>query len=219
MGHSGPMPYVIVFMLLLACGFGFPMPEDIILFAAGMMAYYKAADVRIMLAVCFAGVMIGDGFVYAIGSFYGRRLRKTAFIKRLLPPARMRVVRKRLHEQGNKVIFAARFMPGLRTPVFFTSGTLHLPMRVFLFYDGLAALISVPTIVYATYFFGNHVDRVIKVVKRIQFGVIGTILLIVTILIVKWWWAKKKEREIETESAVREALKQAKAAHQEEEDE
>jgi membrane protein DedA with SNARE-associated domain len=206
MSHSGPVPYLIVFSLLLACGFGLPMPEDVILFAAGMMSYYRAAEVWVMIGVCFCGVLIGDTSVYTIGALFGRRLRKTTFVKRLLPPARLRIVRRRLHEQGNKVIFAARFMPGLRTPVFFTSGTLHLPLRIFVFYDGLAALISVPTIVYATYFFGAHVDRVVRVVKRIQFGVFGTILFIIAVLALKAWWAHKKELEIEREGAVRDAL-------------
>jgi membrane protein DedA with SNARE-associated domain len=203
MSHSGPVPYLIVLALLLACGFGLPMPEDVILFAAGMMSYYGAADVWVMVGVCFMGVVAGDSSVYLIGSFYGRRLRKTSLVKRLLPPARLRVVRKRLHEQGNKVIFAARFMPGLRAPVFFTSGTLHLPMRIFLFYDGLAALISVPTIVYATYFFGDHVDRVVRWVKRIQFGVVGTIVFIIAVLALKSWWGHKKELEIEGEEFVK----------------
>lgn len=191
-------PYVIVFVLLLLCGFGMPMPEDIILFAAGLMAYYGAADVYLMIAISFAGVMLGDSSVFTIGAKYGRRVRKIGFVKRLLPPKRMKLVRKKLHEQGNKVIFAARFMPGLRTPIFFSAGTLHLPFRVFFFYDGLAALISVPTIVYAIYFFGDHVDRVIKVIKRLQFGVIGTIVVIAAIVILKTWWAHKKERELET---------------------
>lgn len=215
MGHSGPVPYLIVFSLLLACGFGLPMPEDLILFAAGMMAYYKSADVWIMVGVCFLGVVLGDTSVYTIGAVFGRRLRKTALVKKLLPPARMRMVRRKLHDQGNKVIFAARFMPGLRTPVFFTSGTLHLPVRIFLFYDCLAALISVPTIVYATYYFGDHVDRVVRVVRRIQFGVIGTILFIIAMLAIKGWWGAKKERELEREGALRDALDKVDAKLQE----
>ncbi len=197
MGLSGPVPYLLVFFLLLACGFGFPMPEDIILFAAGLMAYYKKADVGTMIVVCFCGVMIGDSLVFTVGNLYGRRIRKIGFVKRFLPPKRMKLVRKKLHEQGYKVIFAARFMPGLRTPIFFSAGTLHLPFRVFFFFDGLAALISVPTIVYAVYHFGEHVDRVVRVVKRIQFGVLGTILVIVAIVVVKAWWSHKKRLEIE----------------------
>ncbi len=197
MTQSGPWPYVIVFSLLIACGFGLPMPEDIILFAAGLMAFYGAADVKVMIVVCFAGVMIGDSCVFMIGSKYGKRVREIGFVKRMLPPERMAAVSRKLHQQGNKVIFAARFMPGLRTPIFFTSGTLHLPFRVFFFFDGLAALISVPTIVWLTYHFGEHVDRVIKYVKRAQFGIVATIIILVALLVAKHYWTKKKEEEIE----------------------
>lgn len=196
MNHSGPTPYFIVFFILVACGFGLPMPEDIVLFAAGMMSYYGATDVGIMIVVCYLGVMLGDSAVFTIGALYGRKLRKRPFMRRLLPPKRLKIVRHKLHEQGNKVIFAARFMPGFRTPIFFSAGTLHLPFRVFFFYDGLAALVSVPTIVYATYFFGNHVDKVVKVVKRVQFGVLGTILLIIAVVVIKSWYAHKKELDM-----------------------
>jgi membrane protein DedA with SNARE-associated domain len=198
MNQQGATPYVLVFVLLLACGLGLPMPEDVILFAAGLLSYYGVSDVWTMVAVCFCGVMIGDCTVFTIGALYGRRVRKLPFVKRLLPNHRMRRVSKKLHEQGNKVIFAARFMPGLRTPIFFSAGTLHLPFRVFFFFDGMAALISVPTVIYAVFFFGKHVDRVIRVIRRIQFGVFATILLIVAIVVVKAWWAHKKEEEIES---------------------
>lgn len=201
MNQQGIVPYLVIFIILLFCGFGLPVPEDIVLFAAGLLAFYQKADIYLMLVVTFAGVMIGDCTVFTIGSLYGRKLRKKAFVKRLLPPARMRMVRRKLHEQGNKVIFAARFMPGLRTPVFFTCGTLHLPFRVFFFYDGLAALISVPAIVSATWYFGSHVDKVVRVVKRLQFGVIGTILVIVGVLALKAWLAHKKQVQMEIEAA------------------
>lgn len=197
MTQSGPWPYLIVFLLLLACGFGLPMPEDIILFAGGLMAYYGAADIKLMILVSFLGVMLGDSAVFIIGARYGRRVRKFHFVQRILPPKRMKIVRRKLHEQGNKVIFAARFMPGLRTPIFFTSGTLHLPFRIFFFFDGLAALISVPTIVYVTYYFGDHFDRVIKYVKRAQFGIVATIVVVILIVAIKAYWSHKKQKELE----------------------
>jgi hypothetical protein len=37
---------------------------------------------------------------------------------------------------------------------------------------------------------------VVRVVKRVQFGVIGTILLIVAVIVVKSWWSHKKELEL-----------------------
>lgn len=200
MNHSGPVPYILVLVLLLACGFGLPIPEDVLLFSAGLMSYYGASDVWIMIGVCFTGVMLGDSSVFTIGATQGRKVRKLKFVKRMLPPKRQRALRKRLHAHAEKVIFAARFMPGLRTPVFFTAGTLHLPFCTFFIFDGLAALISVPTVVYAVYHFGEHVDHVIRVIKKIQFGVVGTIILIAAIVILKSWWAHKKERELEEQS-------------------
>lgn len=69
--HQGPVPYLLVLVLLLACGFGLPMPEDIILFSAGLLSYYGKARVWPMIAVSFVGVLTGDFSVYCIGSFSG----------------------------------------------------------------------------------------------------------------------------------------------------
>lgn len=197
MNHSGVWPYAIIFGFLLLCGFGLPLPEDIFLFVGGLLSFYRVTDVWLMMLVCFAGVIIGDGTVFTIGHFYGQNLLKRKLAQKILPPKRLEMVRKKLHQQGNKVIFAGRFMPGLRTPIFFSAGSLHLPFRIFLFYDGLAALISVPVIVYSVFYFGEHVDKVIKIVKKVQFGVFGTILAIVLFLAVKTWYAHRKELELE----------------------
>lgn len=194
---SGPWPYVFVFILLMLCGFGLPMPEDIILFIAGMLSYYQKADVRLMILTCFLGVIIGDSAVFLLGNYFGPQIRKFWFYKKILPPKRRRIVRKKLHEQGPKVIFSARFMPGLRMPVFFTAGTLHLRYRTFFFYDGLAALISVPAIVFVVFHFGYEVDRIIRIIKRVQFGVIATIVLLFAGMLLKAYIAHKKERELE----------------------
>ena len=57
-GLTGPWPYVIVFGILLACGFGLPVPEDVTLFVAGLISYYEKANVYVMIAVAMAGVLI-----------------------------------------------------------------------------------------------------------------------------------------------------------------
>lgn len=197
LNFSGPTPYIMIFVILLACGFGLPMPEDIVLFAAGLFVYYGGANIYIMIAICFAGVMVGDAAVFTIGALYGRRITKHRIVQKILPPQRLRMVRKKLHEQGSKVIFAARFMPGLRTPIFFSAGTLHLPFRVFFFYDGLAALLSVPAIVYTVYYFGEQVDHIVKVIKRVESGILVTIIAIIAFIIFKLYFSHKKRKEME----------------------
>ena len=194
---SGPGLYFVIFGILLLCGFGLPLPEDVVLFAAGMLSYKGLTDIHIMVAVAFAGVMIGDGTIFMLGHKFGSRLTRKPFFERVLSPEKLAGIKDRFHEHGNKIVFAARFMPGLRTPVFFTAGTLHLPFRVFLFYDGLAALISVPTITYLVWHFGSQVEYVVNAVRSVEHGVVFLIAAIILFVVLKVWWGRRSHAKAE----------------------
>jgi membrane protein DedA with SNARE-associated domain len=184
----GPTPYFLVFGILLICGLGLPIPEDITLFAAGLAAYYGLTNLWIVIIVAYLGVIIGDSIIFILGATYGPRLTKLWLFHKLLPDERLNVVRVKLHDRGNKLIFAARFMPGLRAPIFFSAGTLHLPYRVFLFYDGLAALISVPIIIGAVYYFGDELDKVVHVIQRIEHSIFFIIATVILAVLAKWYF-------------------------------
>jgi membrane protein DedA with SNARE-associated domain len=193
---GGFIPYLILFGILLACGLGVPIPEDITLFVGGMLAYYGIANVWLMIVVCMAGVLIGDTTIFLLGAKYGRRITQKPFFHKFLPAERLKIVKEKFHEKGNKVIFAARFMPGLRAPTFFCAGTLHLPFRVFFFYDGMAALISVPAIVWTVYHFGALADQVIKMIRHVEHGIIFVVLAIVLFLFAKWYFKQRKQPDL-----------------------
>ena len=194
LGFYGPTPYLIIWGILVACGLGLPIPEDITLFAAGLMAYYGVSDVWLMMAVCFCGVLIGDSMIFFLGAKYGRVLTKKWIFHKLLPDDRLDAVRKKFNERGERLLFVARFMPGLRAPVFFSAGTLHVPFRVFLLYDGLAALISVPLIVGAVYFFGDQLDHVVQVIQKVEHGILFVIVALVLAMLIKWYVSHRKLR-------------------------
>ena len=189
----GPMAYLIVFLALLACGFGVPVPEDVVLIGAGALCYYGAVDVWAMIAVSFAGIIIGDGIVFLLGRRHGAFVAKIPLVSRYLSQQRLDAMAKVLQTRGDKVLFAARFMPGLRSPLFFTAGTLGVSMTKFLLYDGLAALISVPAIVYAVYYFGHQLEDVIQMIRYANFGILGVIISVVLAVVVKWWLKRRRD--------------------------
>lgn len=195
----GPVPYIAAFSMLMACGLGLPIPEDITLFSMGLLAYYGVVDIRISTFVCLVGVLLGDSIIYFIGRHYGVRLARKGIFAKVLPPERMERTKFLFHRMGNKVIFAARFMPGLRAPTYFSAGTLHLPFRVFLFYDGVAALLSVPLLIGVVYVFGDQVDHVIQIVRKVQNGIVFLLVAIVLAFIAKHYITKhasaKRERK------------------------
>jgi membrane protein DedA with SNARE-associated domain len=192
LNFNPPALYSIIFGILLLCGLGLPMPEDVVLFAGGLMSYYGLTDIWLMIAVALAGVILGDSIIYFLGHHYGRKLTKNKFFHKLLPDDRLAAVGKKFREKGVKLLFAARFMPGLRAPVFFSAGTLHVPYSKFLLYNGGAAFLSVPAIVGSVYYFGDHLDRVIVVIKQVQHSILFIILAVILLIVGKWYITHRK---------------------------
>lgn len=192
LNFHGPTPYFLVFGILLFCGLGLPIPEDITLFAAGLLSYYGMTDLYTMIVVAFIGVLFGDTVIFLLGAKYGKQLTQKWIFHKLLPDDRLESVKKRFHEKGNLLIFAARFMPGLRAPIYFSAGTLHLPFRVFLFYDGAAALISVPTIIGLVYYAGDWLDPMVQLIQRVEHGLVLIIFSVVFAAIGKWYITHRK---------------------------
>lgn len=89
-------------------------------------------------------------------------------------------------------MFVARFLPGLRTPVFFTAGmTRCVSFAKWLLMDGTAALLSVPAWVYLGYFGARNCEQLFKMVAHGQRLVIGLLLMGALIVGGLWWhrWA------------------------------
>jgi len=193
----GPTPYLLVFGILLACGLGLPIPEDITLFVAGMLSYTGVTDVWMMIAVSLVGVILGDSLIFWLGATYGRRLTKKWFFHKLLPDDRLEAVRHRFHTRGDTLLFFARFMPGLRAPIFFSAGTLHIPYRKFILLDGGAALISVPLIVGSVYYYGDEIEKVFRVVRGIEHGLLLVVVTAVVLITVKWYITHRKLKRAE----------------------
>lgn len=190
----GPTPYFLIFGILFACGIGLPIPEDITLFAGGLAAYYGLTNLWLTIFISLAGVILGDSLIFILGARFGRKLTRRWFFHKLLPEERLNSVQEKFHQKGNKLIFAARFMPGLRAPIFFSAGTLHLPYKVFLFYDGIAALISVPAIIGAVYYFGDELDRVVRIIQRIEHSIVAVIFVVILVVAGKWYLAHRKSK-------------------------
>ncbi|MFC3912371.1 DedA family protein [Pseudaeromonas sharmana] len=193
--------YFAVFFILLICGFGVPIPEDITLVAGGIIAGLGFADVHLMFLVGMAGVLIGDGTMFTMGRIFGERIQQFPLFRRLLPPHRFAHVQEKFEKYGHWVLFIARFLPGLRSPIFITAGmSRRVSYLRFLLMDGFAALISVPLWVYLGYFGAYNRDWLMKWVERGQVSLLA--LAAVIILLVGGYYLRlylRRRREDSTE--------------------
>ena len=179
--------------LLLLCGLGLPIPEDISLIAGGYLAHLGTGDLHRIFLVFFLAVLGGDSLAFGLGRGFGTKLLASRFTHRYFTPRRQRRVRAYFRTYGSKVVFVARFLPGLRFSIFLSAGMLHVRPHVFLLYDTMAALLSVPVLVYSAWFFGDQIDSVIKWTRRSEYGILALVGVVALYLAIKLY-RKRKSR-------------------------
>jgi membrane protein DedA with SNARE-associated domain len=195
-GLSGPYAYAAILGMLFACGIGVPLPEDITLIAAGMLAAAGSISLPGAYIAGYFGVLLGDVLLFMIGRKYGRQVFQLPVFKRIFTEARITQAEQLIQKNASKICFTARFLPGLRAPIYLTAGILKVRPMVFLVQDGLAALLSVPVWVYVGYKFGTELDSVLAVAKKIQVYLLGGI----AVLVIFWLWRRhlRKKRQAST---------------------
>lgn len=154
--------YLGLFAVLLLCGLGLPIPEDIALLAGGFLVHRGITRYPITLAVSLVGVVAGDNSLFFLGRRFGSGLVRYVFLSRPESQAQIARIRRFMHRYGDRAIFFARFLAGLRAVIYLTAGSFGVTPLRFLFYDVLGAVISVPIVVSLGYLFGGQLEKVIR---------------------------------------------------------
>lgn len=193
-GLSGTSAYLSILGVLLACGLGVPIPEDVTLIAAGILAGTGKITIFGAYVTSYIGIMAGDCFLFFLGRKHGRAVFTWPFFKKIFTPARIAMAENKIQKNANAICFIARFLPGLRSPIFLTAGTLKVKPSVFLLQDGFAALISVPIWIYLGQWAGENMDDAIHKAKEFHLLIFTFIGLFVLALIIKSKLSKKKKK-------------------------
>ncbi len=186
--------YLAVFLVLLICGFGVPIPEDISLVAGGIISGLGHTDVNVMVLVGLAGVLAGDATMFIIGRVFGTKVLKWKVVARIMTPQRYSAVQDKFSRYGNRVMFVARFLPGLRSPIYLTAGmSRRVSFLQFLLLDGAAALISVPVWVYLGYFGAYNREWLLGWVRVGQTGVFIALGALLCVTLIVYWRRKRRD--------------------------
>lgn len=187
--------FILVFMF--ASSFGLPIPEELTLISAGLVAYmahnpeiypppYEGAigvNIITLSIVCFLAVFLSDLTVYFIGKFFGARIIKTKFFQKQVAGNGFDRINSWFSKYGPMACGIFRFTPGLRFPGHMSCGLFGIPIWKFVLVDGMAALISVPTQVYFVATYGDVILEKFKAYKGYAF--------IAFTVVVFFWLAKK----------------------------
>lgn len=137
---GSPWVYVVLFAISAIDGFFPAVPSETLVITAGVFA---AADgvpnLLFVILAAAAGAFVGDHISYFIGRTAGTRVRhRIEGGKR--SGAMFAWAGRQLEERGGVILIVARYIPGGRTAVTLTCGTVEYPLRKFSFFDAIAAL-------------------------------------------------------------------------------
>jgi len=182
--------YAGLFVVLMLCGLGLPLPEDVALLAGGFLVHRGVTHYPITLAVSLVGVVAGDNSLFFLGRRFGTGLVRYFGINRPGTKVQIDRIHEFMNRHGHRAIFYARFLAGLRALIYLSAGSFGVTPGRFFLYDLLGALISVPIVVSIGYLFGGQLEvaihyvggfeRLIWVVVVLSLAVYGTRLLVLS---------------------------------------
>jgi membrane protein DedA with SNARE-associated domain len=179
------------FTILLLCGLGLPLPEEVALVGAGILLYQEKVEFTAITAVCSAAILLGDSIPYWLGRNWGLAALKSPVISKVLHPERFASLERRFGAHGNWVVFSCRFMPGLRLPAYFVAGTLRMGFPRFLLLDVLGVAISVPTSIWLGRLFGGSVDELTKKTKDLHLILAFAVFALAVVFVWRAWRRKR----------------------------
>jgi membrane protein DedA with SNARE-associated domain len=183
-------PYLTIVVLLILTGAGLPMPEEVPIMAAGVLSSSDNPEIRlnvwIALICCVVGALAGDTLVYAAGRLLGHSFfRRHKWYAMLMHEDREKQMEDFIRRHGLKAFFAARFMIGVRAPIYMAAGVMRVPLARFLLVDGIAATVVVGIVFGLSYRYGEQIRWLVR-----EFSIGVTILgvgAVITAVAIYFW--------------------------------
>lgn len=183
------------FVILLLCGLGLPIPEDIVLIVAGALGVMDGRSWIEISVLMYLGVIGGDSIIFFAGRIFGGRIRSSRRFQRILSLEKQAKVEDFFERHHSTGLFLARFLPGLRAPIFLTAGSMRVSYWKFLLFDGFAALISVPFFVWLGHWlwvkFGEDIEAMNKALARTHSYSVWVAVAALLALLALWLWSRR----------------------------
>lgn len=155
---SIPAPVEIALaVLLLSIAAATLVSEDLACIAAGLLVSRGTVGFVPATIACFAGIVIGDLWLYAMGRYLGRPALGRAPLAWFVTPAAVDRSAAWFKQRGMAIVLLSRFVPGTRLPTYVMAGILRAGAGRFLAAFLIAALLWTPLLVGASAAFGERV--------------------------------------------------------------
>ena len=187
-GYSG------IFICIFMGNLGIPIPEELVLLVAGVLAGRKDLDLGILYVVAILSVVTGDSCGFLAGRTGGQQLFEWLAMKFNFMHRRYRHLQAFFQAHGNSAVFSARFVMGARFMAGPMAGAAGMPYFSFLGWNLLGACISCFLIITLGYVVGNQLEWVVHLVEETGRWIAVAVFLAVAATVWLLWWRKRHYR-------------------------
>ena len=156
----------IVFLNVLIEQLGAPIPAYPVLVVTGALEGGSLARLLWLTAIAVTAALIADVFWYHAGKTYGHRVLGRICRISLSPDACIRQTESVYGRWGAKSLLVAKFVPGFASIASALAGVVGTPLRTFVLFDTLGALIWVGSAVFLGSLFSSTVQDLLDVRQR-----------------------------------------------------
>jgi membrane protein DedA with SNARE-associated domain len=175
-----PSSYLGIFLFIASTGCGMPIPEEAAIVVAGVLSAQGHLKTELAFAACLAGALVGDSFMYWIGYRWGHRFfMMHPRFEKLFAAENEEQFQKAIESHALKVMLLARFLIGIRAPVYVMTGVVRMPYRRFVLYDFLSAALVVSVVFGLAYLFGESVTARVRRAEGIATLVVLLVIAVV----------------------------------------
>jgi membrane protein DedA with SNARE-associated domain len=186
--------YLLIAAVLVLTGAGLPVPEEVPVITAGIMASHGQLDPWMAFSACLVGALAGDCIMYLAGYCFGRSvLRENRYWAYFVKPEREAQMEELISRHGLKVLLLARFLVGLRSPVYLSAGILRLRFRKFFLIDLFCATTVIGIFFLLSFCYGQTLVGWIRRAEIAATLAVGLGLGVTAL--VYWRWHRRRSDE------------------------
>lgn len=188
--------YYLIFGLVMLGNMGVPVPEESPVIIAGVASQRGWLDYKIAFVVCVFSAILGDNIGYMIGRKGGRTLilKYGQYIG--ITDEKLRHFEGFFQRYGDKTVFVARFIAGLRWVAGPLSGAAHMPFKRFLFFNSFGAIVWVTIMTQLGYHFSKNLPYLLELLSKVN----SIIVIIAVVIIAIVYFVRKKRAKAATQT-------------------
>jgi membrane-associated protein len=183
--------YAIILALALLDAILPVVPSEASVITAGVVAATGGMILPFVILAAALGAFLGDNLAYLIGYHLGPRARAKYFRGKKSQRS-FDWAERQLTRRGGELIAVARFIPGGRTAVTLSAGTLRFPWRRFAIFDAIAAVIWASYAALLGYFGGQAFEGAAW--KGLLLALVTGCALTGLIEVIRWFLKRRANR-------------------------